>query len=145
MLITSFFPLWIAIAFITTWNLFTLRELIAELGMYYHDFGYGYELVVPQVLLADWLEYSYQRYAVQIIFTGIVLATAVVATVYVLAFVSRKSRRSENSGIAKILVAKKSTTLVTDFLLFYILPMIAFDFSSVRDICLFLIYFALLS
>jgi hypothetical protein len=41
--------------------------------------------------------------------------------------------------------AHKSTTLVTDFLLTYIMPLIAFDFTSLRDIILFSIYFLLIA
>jgi len=60
-------------------------------------------------------------------------------------FFRNKSKSTESSGVAKIITAKKSGNLVSDFLLTYILPMIAFDFSSLKDITLFVVYFSVLA
>ena len=145
MLITSFIPLWIAIIFITLWDLQTLHTRLAEQGAYYYDFGEGYELIIPSVSIAEVISTAYQQNTTQLIFSGLVLIFTAVATVYALLFVRRKNRQSEKSASVTIIEARKSTTVVTDFLLFYILPMIAFDFSSVRDILLFVIYFAFIA
>jgi hypothetical protein len=47
--------------------------------------------------------------------------------------------------VAKVLSARKSNTLVSDFLLAYVLPMIAFDFTNPQGVLLFLIYFCVLA
>jgi hypothetical protein len=68
-----------------------------------------------------------------------------ISLVSVLRFLSTKSKKNENSGVAKVLSAKKSNKLVSDFLLAYVLPMIAFDFTSLQGVLLFLIYFGVLA
>lgn len=45
----------------------------------------------------------------------------------------------------KIEKAKKANKLSSEFLLAYILPMIAFDFNSMHDIILFVVYFSVLA
>jgi len=127
------------------WDLLSMyRDLLAT-GSYYYDFGNRYELVTPPVPIMVVFSNAYQYYATQLIFCGIVVAVVLIAIVYVLSFVRRKNKRNEKSGVIKIIEARKYTTLVTDFLLFYILPMIAFDFSSTRDIFLFAVYFAFIA
>jgi hypothetical protein len=62
----------------------------------------------------------------------------------VVVFLLRKRISKESSGTGKIAYARKSATLVTDFLLTYIMPLIAFDFTEVQGIILFVLYFALI-
>ena len=50
-----------------------------------------------------------------------------------------------NREEGRILRAKRANKLTAEFLLVYILPMIAFDFGSLDSIILFLIYFVVLS
>jgi hypothetical protein len=68
-----------------------------------------------------------------------------ISTIAIVRFFKRKRNPNESSGFGKIVSAQKSATIVTDFLLAYILPMIAFDFAEIRDAILFVIYFALIA
>jgi hypothetical protein len=82
---------------------------------------------------------------IQLAVFAIIAILLAISTIVVVCFLLRKSNLNESSGYGKVLSARKSATLVTDFLLTYIVPLIAFDFTSVRDIILFLIYFALIA
>lgn len=57
----------------------------------------------------------------------------------------RKTNASKDLSRGTIIKATKANKLSSEFLLAYILPMIAFDFGDVKQIVLFLIYFAVLS
>lgn len=54
-------------------------------------------------------------------------------------------KKNEKSGKAFVKDAKKSNKLLTDFLLTYILPMVAFDFTTLIGIILFILYFTVLA
>ena len=56
-----------------------------------------------------------------------------------------KTRQKVKNNYAVIKGAKKESRLTTEYLLSYILPLIAFDFGSLRDVILFLIFFAVLA
>ena len=69
-------------------------------------------------------------------------------TVFSMIYISRiisVQEKSTNKEQGRIVRAKRANKLSAEFLLAYILPMIAFDFSSMNNIVLFLIYFAVLS
>jgi len=55
----------------------------------------------------------------------------------------QKAAEHPNHGTIKR--AKRANKLTAEFLLAYILPMIAFDYSDIKSILLFLIYFAVLT
>jgi uncharacterized membrane protein SirB2 len=132
MLITSFIPLWIAIFVTIAWDIATASNpLWTQVGN-----GISVREAVSQIC---------QSHMIQLVFSAIMAIVMTIAVFYIIAFVKRKENPKEKSGVGKILSAQKSTSLVTDFLLFYILPMSAFDFSLTRDIVLFLIYFALIA
>lgn len=118
MLVTSFLPLWVSVIFVLMWDVFSLN---------YPSLGC--------LLAAKKFELS---------FALIILLVSVASVIAVTHFVSHKRKPRENSGHGKILAAQKSTTIVTDFLLTYIMPLIAFDFTEARDIALFFIYFVLI-
>jgi len=142
MLITSFAPLWIAIVFIVAWDVAAdYNVLIAE----HHasiEVDYGGEVCVN---VTEVIIQTLQGNTSQLAFAGAVLFVLLVSTVYILTFVMRMGKSGKGGDVVKIVLARKSTSLVTDFLLFYILPMIAFNFSNLRDILLFLIYFAFIA
>ena len=119
MLVTSFAPLWLSVLFILGWDIYSVR------------YSKLYCLLKDK--------------SVQLAFSLVVALMLLISTIMVLRFVFNKSKANEHSGYGKIISARKSTTLVTDFLLTYIMPLIAFDFLSLRDIVLFLIYFALIA
>jgi hypothetical protein len=142
MLITSFAPLWIAIAFIIAW------DVAADYSVLIVEHRTGIEVDYSDeacVNVAELIIQTLQGNTSQLAFAGAVLLVLLVSTLYILSFVRRIGKLSKGGDAVKIVLARKSTSLVTDFLLFYVLPMIAFDFSNLRDILLFLIYFAFIA
>ena len=119
MLVTSFVPLWISIILIIAWDTMAVKY--------------------------SSLPCLFRVNAVQLIFAAVIVIMLMIAVASVLAFIRLKGKPNEGSGVGRIISARKSTSLITDFLLSYILPMIAFDFTGVRDIVLFLIYFMLIA
>lgn len=119
MLITSFIPLWISIIIVTMWDMVS--------GCY--------------ISVVDFFQ---QKYIVLSLSLFIIVITSI-SLVSFTRFFKMKSKKTENSGVAKIIRAKKSSKLVSDFLLAYVLPMIAFDFTDLQGITLFIVYFAVLS
>jgi len=118
MLVTSFIPLWISIIFVLLW-----------------DINSRCYSNICSLLKGN---------SVQIGFLIFIVIILVISTVAVIRFLSHKRKQNEVSGYGKIISAQKSATLVTDFLLTYIMPLIAFDFTDLRDIILFLLYFLLI-
>lgn len=59
--------------------------------------------------------------------------------------VIKREKKSCNKRKGRIVRAKKANKLTAEFLLAYILPMLAFDFSCLKSIVLFLVYFSVLS
>ena len=119
MLITSFIPLWISVAIIDIWSMV--------------DDSY---CSVSQFICKKYVEFS----TVIIIFIVVFISM-----ISLIRFFGVKSKTNENSGVGKLLSVKKSNTLVSDFLLAYVLPMIAFDFTQLQGALLFLIYFCVLA
>ena len=119
MLMTSFIPLWVSIILIGIWSI---------VGRSFCSFS--------QFLQINYIELS------TIFLILVILSTSLIA---LMRFFSTKSKKHENSGVGKVLSAKKSNKLVSDFLLAYVLPMIAFDFTSLQGVLLFLIYFCVLA
>jgi len=118
MLVTSFIPLWVSILFVVLWDI--------------------------QSACYPTLKCLIKNNGVQVGFSVFIIAIFLISTVSVIAFLLRKRNQNEISGYTKIISAQKSSSLVTDFLLTYIMPLIAFDFTNARDISLFLLYFALI-
>jgi hypothetical protein len=119
MLVTSFMPLWVSIAIIDIWSI--CRNPYSSTSQLFHS--------------------KYVELSTTLFF----LIILTISLISILRFLGTKSKKNENSGVAKVLSAKKSDTLVSDFLLAYVLPMIAFDFTSLQGILLFLIYFCVLA
>lgn len=119
MLITSFIPLWVSVFIIDLWSIFADSYCS-----------------ILQLLENKYIELSTMLLMV------IVLSISLFALVR---FFKVKSKKNENSGVGKILLAKKSDKLVSDFLLAYVLPMIAFDFTELQGVLLFFVYFCVLA
>lgn len=128
MFVTSFIPLWISIVVIDIWN---------------------FVLIVSN----KWDEkVIFTENLVAILSAGYIQVISVIAIVIVVlcsigginAFL-KKLNTSNNNPKATVLKARKANKLSSEFLLAYILPMIAFDFSVLQDITLFLIYFTVLA
>lgn len=56
-----------------------------------------------------------------------------------------KQKKNPKLPSGRITRAKKANKITTEFLLAYILPMIAFDYTNLKQIVLFLVYFTVLS
>ena len=59
--------------------------------------------------------------------------------------VIRNQESTTNKPVEKITKARRANKLTAEFLLAYVLPMIAFDYSTWEGIVLFLVYFYVLS
>lgn len=119
MLITSFYPMWLSIILTFSFDIGKALLKCNKLG---------------------WFHY------VEMAIFCVIIVNVIISTIFVVEFVKRKtSNQNEKSGIATIIEAKRSNKLLTDFLLSYILPMIAFDFASPLGMALFIIYFIILA
>lgn len=125
---TSFIPLWISIIVINIWK--STGWLINGVNP---QLNFGANLVT-------FLKYNYL--SVFLIFTITILL--LISIISLDNFLKNK-KVENNKPTCKILEAKHSSNLTADFILSYILPMIAFNFTSLLDVILFLIYFCVLA
>ena len=126
--ITSFIPLWLSISLIDVWNIgrWLIKNINVQLG-----FIYNFE----QFLLSNYL----------LILTLIVInVTTFISIIKLNKFLKLKSNE-KNKPSAKIIKAHHGRNFIADFLLSFILPMIAFDFLDLLGVLLFLIYFSTLA
>ena len=135
MFFTSFLPLWASIIVSDIWT------VISE----------GYKFVkgldtVP-ITINNFVHEVF-RFAgsvpIQLVSILILLLHIAVSTHYITKVI-KLQENSSNKEEGCILRAKRANKLTAEFLLAYILPMIAFDFGSLDSIALFLIYFVVLS
>lgn len=128
MFITSFLPLWFSIVFINTWS-------------------------IVEYAICNWLKDINWKNNLLYIAQARILELAVLIFAIILPIVSmicisqflKNKFEGHNKQKATIKSAKKANKLTSEFLLAYILPMIAFDFSAPRDLVLFTIYFLVLA
>lgn len=118
MFFTSFLPLWISIVVADLW---TVRNKMAEN-----------------------CKQTFANNRIEIITVILLVGYTVFSMIYISRIISDQ-KKSTNKEQGRIVRAKRANKLSAEFLLAYILPMIAFDFSSMNNIVLFLIYFAVLS
>lgn len=118
MFFTSFLPLWISIVVADLW---TICNKMAE--NYKQTFANNRIEIITVILLVGYTVFS---------------------MIYISRIISDQEK-STNKEQGRIVRAKRANKLSAEFLLAYILPMIAFDFSSMNNIVLFLIYFVVLS
>lgn len=128
MFITSFIPLWLTIIVADIWS-------IVESG-------------IENWLLEDNLFYNIvkickmNRVAIFVVLTILVLM--LVGIMSIDQFLKDKCSNNEPPRI-KIKRAIRANKLSSEFLLAYILPMIAFDFTELKSVVLFAIYFVMLA
>ena len=128
MFVTSFIPLWISIIIFDLWDL--VDEAVAS---------YSKEGTLLEKLRSFALDNTIQIISITVI---------VIMVVFSICGINRFLRNRENSQqnpTGTILKAKKANKLSSEFLLAYILPLIAFDFSDLKSIVLFLTYFIILA
>lgn len=128
MFITSFLPLWASIIITDIWSVI---EILSN--------KWNYAL--------SWLENLRSNIfliLLQSISVIIVLLAVSISIIGIKKFLKQKEN-SSNIPIGKITRAEKTGNMPVEFLVAYILPLIAFDFTSLMGVALFLIYFSLLA
>lgn len=116
--ITSFFPLWVSIFFINLWSV----KMIT-----WNNF--------LELFCEKWLEIS---------FSILILFLFIYSAIILNNFIKRNSKSTNNSN-GQIKKVTRAFNLSSDFLLAYILPMVAFNFSNLRDVILFVTLFLTLA
>lgn len=128
MFITSFIPLWISIIFVDTWNIISsFVKMWNDKLCVWNNIG---DCIFSNLLL---------------IISILIILTIVITSVCGINSFIKRLNNSDNTQHGKIIKARKANKLSSEFLLAYILPMIAFDFGELKSVILFLIYFAVLA
>lgn len=127
MFITSLIPLWLAIVFIDCWEMVdgSIKKWNSNIST------------------VENLSICASTYLLQIISITIIIFVVVVSLICINRFL--RSRADGKNNYATLKSAKKESKLTTEYLLSYILPLIAFDFGNLRDVILFLGFFAILA
>lgn len=128
MFVTSFIPLWFSIIVLDTWDL--IKQSIAVWDTdttFYSNICSCFEISMLQVI------------------SVVVIAIVVFNSITGINTFLKDRKASRNNPIGKIIRARKANKLSSEFLIAYILPMIAFDFSDLRKMVLFIIYFTVLA
>ena len=128
MFITSFIPLWLSIIVVDVWS-------VIEYGL--NNWSHKRQLICNLECLV--LEN--------------VVCISVILIIFILMLISiwsinifiRDKCSNDTPPKVKIKKALRANKLSTEFLLAYILPMIAFDFTELKSVVLFVIYFAMLT
>ena len=128
MFITSFIPLWLSIIVADVWS-------IIESGIENWSTDIGTLNNLFEVCISNW---------VSLLVTLLVFVLMITSIVSINIFLKDKCANIQAPRI-KIKKAIRANKLSSEFLLAYILPMIAFDFTDIRSVILFMIYFAMLA
>ena len=129
MFVTSFIPLWLSIVVLDVWN---IVSLILEK---WDDNSKMLENL-QNILCSSCVQ------VISIIVIAILLISSIVG---INSFLKMKLAFKNNHPKGTVKKATKANKLSSEFLLAYILPMIAFDFSDPQKLVLFLIYFLVLA
>lgn len=128
MFITSFLPLWVSILFVSIWD-------VISYGMKSWD-------------TKEIWKHNLINIATSNLITLAFVSILVIVTITSMDSINRFLKDKKSIDVkpkAIITHAKKANKLTSEFLLAYILPMIAFDFSDLKNIVLFVIYFIVLA
>jgi hypothetical protein len=128
MFVTSFIPLWISIIIFDTWDIVynVITAFPKEGKLIDRLFCFAKNNVIP--------------------FTSIIIIFVVVmVSVRGISSFLKERECSKQNPSGTIKKVKKANKLSSEFLLAYILPLIAFDFSNLKSIALFVVYFAILA
>jgi hypothetical protein len=129
MFYTSFLPLWISIIVSDVWSVCQKLNVLLAATIDNN----------PIALRNIW-----DKTQIELVTIIILISYSVVGIFTICHFIAGK-RKNSSSPIGKIVKARRANKLSAEFLLAYILPMIAFDFSVLHDVVLFLVYFSVLS
>ena len=128
MFVTSFIPLWISIIIFDIWDLVD-----------YTVTAYSKEGKSLEKFLSFICDNIVQTASI------IVVIIVVALSIHGINKFLRDRENSQQNSTATILKAKKANKLSSEFLLAYIIPLLAFDFSDLKSIALFFTYFAILA
>lgn len=128
MFITSFIPLWLSIMVSDIWS-------IVESGINNWLYEDNVLLNVTNICKTNWV---------------CIAVVLIIGTLMIISIVSMnqflKDKRGNNQPPKiKIKKATRANKLSSEFLLAYILPMIAFDFTEPKSVVIFVIYFGMLA
>ena len=129
MFVTSFIPLWLSILVLDAWN-------IVSLALEKWDDKNKMLENLKNILCSS---------CVQVISIIVITILVISSTVGVDYFIKKKLTIKSNHPKGTVKKATKSNKLSSEFLLAYILPMIAFDFDDPKKLVLFMIYFLVLA
>lgn len=129
MFVTSFLPLWLSIIIIDIWDAF-------EYGLEKWNADSDVVTNLANIVTAKWLNFA--LVCLLIILCG-------VAIIWLNNFLKKKKKRSDRAEKSKIIKARKERLLSSEYLLAYVLPLVAFDFSALRDVIVFIIFFSVLA
>lgn len=129
MFVTSFIPLWLSIVVLDVWDTISLAIEKWETNN---------ELVVniKNVICSS---------CVQVISIAVIVILVLCSIVGINSFLKKKLTIKSNHPKGTVKKATKANKLSSEFLLAYILPMIAFEFGDPQKLVLFLIYFLVLA
>ncbi len=128
MFVTSFIPLWVTIIVYDLW------DLIEQL----------YQSLKAEGNLSEKLcSFAYVS-IIQLISIMVIFFIVMTSTISINDFLKKKEESHQNAS-GTILAAKKEKQLSSEFLLAYVLPLIAFNFNKPKDLVLFLLYFVFLA
>lgn len=128
MFVTSFIPLWVSIVIFDIWD-------IVECAIT----SYSKEENIFEKLLSFAWDNTIQIASI------VVIIVVVTFSIRGINKFLRERECSKQNPTGTILKAKKANKLSSEFLLAYILPLIAFNFGELKSIVLFLTYFAILA
>lgn len=128
MFITSFMPLWISMIISDIWTIVEsgIKIWRDEESIYFNILNICKENLVC---------------IVAILIIGILMLTSIIS---INSFLNDKKKNNQPPRI-KIKKAVRANKLSSEFLLAYILPMIAFDFAELKSVILFVVYFGMLA
>ena len=128
MFITSFMPLWVSIIVADIWSIF-------ENGVINWSPEKGRCSNVVEICKMNW-------FCIMVVLIILLLMTS--SLISINHFLRDKCKNSNPPKI-KVKKAMRANKLSSEFLLAYILPMIAFDFTEIKSVVLFAIYFMALA
>lgn len=132
MLITSFIPLWVSIIISDMWDI-----VIYVVSRWKHllNLDMDFKYVLFRFLKANGLMIS----------SIMVISIVVVISIVDIKLFIRAKEKEGNSPVGRLLRITRANKLSAEFLLAYILPLIAFDFSDAKGVALFVLYFCVLA
>ena len=128
MFITSFIPLWISIMISDVWNIVesTIKNWINSEPVLYN---------IINICSENWV----------CIFVVLIIGILMIIGIISINKFIRDKKNSSHIPQIKIKKAIRANKLSSEFLLAYILPMIAFDFAEFKSVVLFMVYFGMLA